>query len=119
MGELVKSGSKYSDEDRRRAVVEYCVKGVMSKVAERTGIPETTLSSWKRQEWWEAECAAVRSQINEQIFAQNLEVALKANEEVMDRLKNGDEVVTKDGLQRIKMKGRDVAVVGGITGTRA
>jgi len=44
MSELVKSGSKYSDEDRRKAVVEYCVNGVMSKVSDCTDIPETTLS---------------------------------------------------------------------------
>ena len=44
MGELVQGRSKYSDEDRRRAAVEYCVSGLMTKVSECTDIPETTLS---------------------------------------------------------------------------
>ena len=53
MDELVGSGSKYSDEDRRRAVVEYFVAGNMKLVAERTGIPRTTLNGWKQSDWWD------------------------------------------------------------------
>ena len=39
MGELVNGRSRYSDADRRRAVVEYCISGLMTKVSESTGIP--------------------------------------------------------------------------------
>ncbi|MCZ6686989.1 MAG: hypothetical protein O7C69_04730, partial [Gammaproteobacteria bacterium] len=47
-------GSKYTDEDRRRAVIEYCVHGVMSKVVKITGIPDTTLAHWKnKSDWWD------------------------------------------------------------------
>ncbi len=71
MGELVHSRSKYSDEDRRRAVVEYCVSGNMLKVSKVTGIPDTTLATWKNQSpWWDDEVATVRDEIGEQILAQ-------------------------------------------------
>ena len=40
-------GSRYSDVQRRAAVVEYIVLGNMAKVSEMLGIPETTLSDWK------------------------------------------------------------------------
>ena len=39
--------SKFSDEDRRNAVVHYCVLGNMQRVADATGIPRTTLISWR------------------------------------------------------------------------
>ena len=42
-------------------------------------------------------------------------LVIKTNEEAMDRVENGDHVLTKDGiLVRVPMRGRDLAVVGGI-----
>ena len=52
MGKLVHSRSKYTDDERRRAVVEYCVSGLMTKVSECTDIPATTLSTWKNETDW-------------------------------------------------------------------
>jgi hypothetical protein len=68
MGELVQGRSKYTDEDRRKAVVEYCVSGVMTKVSDATGIPDTTLCTWKnKSDWWDDLVATVRSEIDEQL----------------------------------------------------
>ena len=137
MGDLVETGSKYSDDDRRQAVVEYCVHGVMSKVSDTTAISETTLSHWKnKSDWWDNAVAEVRSEINEQILAQNLTNAMKAGDELADRIENGDQKLLKvkraikhdDGSVEISedyelraepMKGRDVAVVGGIVQDKA
>ena len=60
MGDLVETGSKYSDEDRRRAVAEYCVHGTISQVSKATGIPGRTLSGWKNTDWWVCEYTKVR-----------------------------------------------------------
>ena len=93
MGELVNGRSKYSDDKRRQAVVEYCVNGLMTKVSESTGIPETTLATWKNKTvWWDDLVVSVRSEINDRILANNLEIATKAGERVLDSLENGDEV---------------------------
>ncbi len=137
MGELVNGRSKYSDEDRRRAVVEYCVSGLMSKVSECTDIPETTLATWKNKtDWWDDLVVAVRSEINEQILAQNLANAMKAGDALTDRIENGDQKLLKvkrtikhdDGSVEISedyelraepMKGRDLAVVTGIVQDKA
>ena len=92
MGELVQGRSKYSDEDRRRAVVEFCTNGVMTRVSDATGIANTTLTHWKnKSDWWDGLVAQVRNEIGEQILAQNMEIASKAGELVLDSLKNGDE----------------------------
>jgi len=110
MGKLVKARSKYSDVDRRRAVVEYCVHGLMTKVSEATGIPDTTLATWKNKS----------HEINDQILAQNLEIATKANERVLDSLENGDEKLVWDKdkgehvIMRVKPTGKDSMVMSGI-----
>jgi len=137
MGELVNGRSKYSDEDRRRAVVEYCVSGLMTKVSTVTGIPDTTLATWKnKSDWWEELTATVRSEISERILAQNLTNATSASEALADRIKNGDQKLLKvkkaikhdDGsvevsedyeLRAEPMKGRDLAVVTGIVQDKA
>ena len=126
MSDLVSGGSKYSDEDRRRAVIEYCVHGVMSKVSKLTGIPEQTLSTWKNDtSWWGELVVEARSEINEHILAQNLEIATKAGERVLDSLENGDEKLIWDKdkgkhvIKRVKPSGKDCAVIGGISQDKA
>ncbi len=119
-------GSKYTDEDRRRAVIEYCVHGVMSKVVKITGIPDTTLAHWKnKSDWWDTLVAEVRNEINEKILAQNMEIAKKAGERVLDSLENGDEKLIWDKaksehvITRVKPTGKDASVMGGIAQDKA
>jgi hypothetical protein len=73
----------------------------MSKVSALTGIPETTLAHWKNKaDWWDEMVAEVRSQIGEAILAQNLQIATKAAERVLDSLENGDEKLIWDKDKR-------------------
>ena len=53
MSKLVAQGSKYDDEIRRKAVLEYSLCGSLAKVSEATGVPRKTLSDWFRSEWWD------------------------------------------------------------------
>ena len=126
MGDLAKSGSKYSDEDRRRAVVEYCVAGNMTRVSDITGIPNTTLAHWKnKSDWWDELIVEVRNEIAEQILAQNLLIATKAGERVLDSLANGDEKLVWDKSKNehvkilVKPTGKDASVMGGISQDKA
>ena len=126
MSKLVQRGSKYTDEDRRRAVVEYCVNGNMTKVSDQTGIPQTTLSHWKRNtDWWVELVAEVRTEIGDQILSQNLQIATKAGERVLDSLENGDEKLVWDKnkgehvIKRVKPTGKDSMVMSGISQDKA
>ncbi len=115
MGDLVETGSKYSDEDRRRAVAEYCVHGTISQVSKATGIPGRTLSGWKNTDWWVCEYTKVRAQKEEEITANNLAIITAAQEGIKDRIANGDHHLNKDGkLVRVPVKARDLSVVSGI-----
>jgi len=137
MGELVNGRSKYSDEERRRAVVEYSVSGLMTKVAAVTGIPDTTLATWKNKtDWWDDLVVSVRNETKDIILAQNLTNARASGEALADRIENGDQKLVKvkraikhdDGsvemtedyeLRAEPMKGRDLAIVTGITQDKA
>lgn len=62
MGELVKRGSKYSDEDRRNVVVNYALYGNQEKVSEIVNIPSSTISGWRNHsDWWDDLLAEVRN----------------------------------------------------------
>lgn len=122
----VERGSKYTDQQRREAVVEYGIHGNMTKVAEVTGIPETTLAGWKNNsDWWVSLLAEARIEISDRILPQNLKIAEKANERVLDSLENGDEKLvwhkTKNDyvIKRVKPTGKDASVMGGIAQDKA
>ena len=59
-GALMSKGSKYSDQDRLRAVQEYHRCGSLAEVSESTGIPRKTLGDWFRTGWWDELLAEVR-----------------------------------------------------------
>ena len=118
MGKQVKARS-YTDDQKIKAAVSYAHKGSFSEVARDTGIPRTTLIGWSKHGLWDDAVVKARQQITDKILAQNLAIATKANEVVLDRLENGDSVVTKDGVISVPMKGRDAAVVGGIMQDKA
>ena len=104
----------YTDQDKRAAVMEYLIKGNQAVVSRALGIPEMTLSTWRTTDWWESLEVELRSEKKDQIEAELSTIIEKAHKETIDRLDNGDEVNTKDGIKRIKMRGRDTATVGAI-----
>jgi transposase-like protein len=113
MSEMVGKGSKYTDEDRRRAVVEYYVGGNMAKVSTSTGIPESTLCEWKKTDWWVQETEEVRSKKGDEFDANLTKLIDSAFEEAKDRVEQGDYRVNKEGkLIRVPMSGRDLVIAG-------
>ncbi len=62
-------GSRYSDEDRRKAVQEYLVCGSLAMVGEAMGIPRKTLSDWFRSKWWNQLTAELRQEDGEPVTA--------------------------------------------------
>ena len=57
MGALAeaKPSSPYTDEQRRSAALLYAIKGNQALVGRELDIPETTLSAWRKTEWWDEE----------------------------------------------------------------
>ena len=126
MSDLVGPGSKYTDSQRRQAALEYSIQGVMTKVAESTGIPRQTLDGWLKSSWWDSVTGAVRQgkeelirQQEEIILASNAAIAIKAGEVVMDRLEHGDVRLIREGggyvERRVPVSTRDAVLAGGLS----
>ena len=126
MSKIVAPGSKYTDEDRRQVVVEYCALGNLEQVARNIGIPARTIQGWaKNADWWDTLVTEVRGQINEQILTKNLKIASKAGERVLDSLEHGDEKIVWDKVKgehvtkRVMPSGKDSMVMSGIAQDKA
>ena len=122
----VEKGSKYTDQQRREAVLEYSVHGNMTKVAEVTGIPDSTLSHWKHHsDWWDTLLGNLRNEISDRILPQYLEIVEKANERQVDSLENGDEKLVWDPIKKkhvvklVKPTGKDASFMGGLAQDKA
>ena len=118
MSELVGQGSRYSDQDRREAVIQYAIHGSLQKVSDITGIPRTTLIGWKQHEsgYWQTLLDEVRQQTEDEIEAFHTRIIKRASEEVLDRLEHGDYKLTKDGdTVRVPVAARDAATIGAIS----
>jgi len=68
MNEQIMERSKYSDEDRRRVVIEYHIHGTQTKVAKITGIPRRTISDWTQTEWFVEQSQAMEAQAEQLIL---------------------------------------------------
>ena len=98
----------------------------MTKVAEVTGIPDSTLSHWKQHsDWWDTLLGDLRNEISDRILPQNLQIAERANERVLDSLENGDEKLVWDKekkkhvIKRVKPGAYQSMLVSGISQDKA
>ena len=86
MGDIVKRGSKYSDEQRMEVAVLYAVSGNAKQVAKDTGIPRTTIVGWKNQEWWQDVVEQLRTQNTDKALAKYAQMVDKAQDIALEKL---------------------------------
>jgi len=111
----ISQGSKYSDEDMRRAALEYSIHGNITRVSEITNIPDSTLCDWKKHDWWDTLIGEYRERNKDLIDAQLEQLAIKGFQAMHDRIDHGDTYITKDGKQARKpVSLRDVSTASGI-----
>ncbi len=127
MGQKAKSASLYTNrKDRRRVVIEYYIKGNDQAVADITGISRQTINTWRlHSDWWDELLGEVRHEIDDQILGQNLQIAIKSGEGVLDSLENGDEKLVWDKekkehvIKRMKPSAYHSMLVSGISQDKA
>ncbi|MFB3101059.1 MAG: hypothetical protein ACE1ZM_06410, partial [Gammaproteobacteria bacterium] len=101
-----------------------------TKVAKITGIPQTTIADWIKTEWFAEQSLALDAQIERKILAKNQKIIDASQDELLDRVLNGDSKLVKtkkavtndDGslkvledyeLKRVPMPGRDLNITSG------
>jgi len=115
MGDFVVRGSRYSDEDRRAAVLLYLIYGNVTRVARQLDIPATTIQGWRQSDWWDVLSVEVREEKEEEVRAHLTNIVGAAFEELEDRLANGNVRLLKDGTQvRVPISGRDAAWIAAV-----
>ncbi|MDE2106352.1 MAG: hypothetical protein KGL39_54555 [Patescibacteria group bacterium] len=87
----------YTPEEKFNAVVHYYQHSNLKKLETDLGIPYTTARTWLEQEWWHDLMAKVIKDFDAEMRANGLAIIKKAQAEIMDRLENGDAVLTKTG----------------------
>ncbi len=112
-------GSKYSNEQRIEAVVNYMVHGTLTKASEACSIPLTTLHDWKQTEWWEQLTEEVRNEKEDEFRAAFTRIIDAANKRVEEALEKGEAklVKTKDGYEerRVPVGAKDATMIAAIS----
>ena len=86
MSNMVEKGSKYTDEQRTEAAIQFAVLGNMKQVAKRTGIPRSTIIGWKDKDWWTEIVTTALSEKREQHIAKYSRIVDKAQDVTLEKL---------------------------------
>lgn len=115
-GTLYCPSSKYTPEQHYEAVAWFYATGDLGAVEKKMGIPNRTLSDWRHSEWWAQIAQKIEEEQEQEIRAKNSNIIRRAQEEILDRLENGDAALAKDGsIRRVPVKAKDAAVIGSIS----
>ena len=110
--ELTHANSPYSAEDRVAVAIAYLMTGENSHQAAALcpfDIEPGTIRQWKKRGgWWLLAMDLARKFLNEELEAKYTVMMHKTVDSLMDRLEHGDEVITKDGIQRVEVKAADL-----------
>lgn len=105
----------YPEEKKIEAAAVYAATGSMIRVEEVTGVPMSTLKSWRASEDFQILLREVWEENNERIDAKFTEIIQKSLDQVIDRLDNGDFIVTRTGqLVRKPISAKELSLVQAI-----
>ncbi|MHC4240605.1 MAG: transposase [Planctomycetota bacterium] len=118
--EMTDSRSDFTAEDKLAVVMAYLISGGNSvKAAKLSAIHEmkaNTIRQWKkRAKWWPNAEAHAKALLQKDLDARYTQMMHRTQEEIMDRVENGDEVILKDGSTgRKALGGKDLTYIHGI-----
>jgi hypothetical protein len=106
----------YTDAERLEVMRQYLLLGTTRAASEATGVPEGTIKSWKTlyREWWDRTVNELITELEGDYRPGWVRVLGKAMEAIEDRIVHGDHVLTKDGLKRVPVKGKELGIILGI-----
>ena len=109
--------AKYTEEEKLIAVTAYVMTGSVAGVVRLTGLKHQIISDWKNNSsWWPDIYVQIKKQKQEEVDGTLTTIIHAASGELLDRIVNGDEVVTKDGdVIKRKMSGKELGWVLGVT----
>ena len=104
--------AKVAPELKIQAATCFMMTGTVTAAAKMCGLDQRLISDWRNHsEWWETVLGKLKKEKQEELDASLTEVIHLSAGSLKDRLINGEEVVTKDGVIKRKLGGRDVATI--------
>lgn len=105
----------YTEAQRNAAVAAYVTLGSFPKAAAVTGISESCIRLWAKEEWFQEAARRVGQEETDGIKATFTRIAQAASAGLEDRLEKGDEVVLKDGtIVNKKVAAKELAIIAGV-----
>jgi hypothetical protein len=90
----------------------FMLSGTVSGAARLSGLDQRLISAWKKDAlWWDPVLAAIKHEKQDELDSKFTALIHDAADALSDRLKNGEEVVTKDGIIKKKLGGRDISMM--------
>lgn len=108
------TGSRYSDQQRREAVMLYVLHGNWRRVSELTRIPERTLNDWSIQPWFATMLAELRAEKGAEFDGALTRVLDEATKQLLDRLQHGDPYIVGGQVKRRPVAAIDLAIIAGV-----
>lgn len=88
---------KHDEQVKLAALAHFASSGSVTATAEATGLPKSTLQTWTSSEEGMELVGQVRTTLRHAVAADLVTVTRKAIAATLDRLENGDEVITGQG----------------------
>lgn len=103
----------WPEKKRMEVLTTFLATGSQAQTAAITGIPEPTIISWRKQDWWKERIAEMKSDNSLVLDNKLTKIMDKALEAVVDRIDNGEFIydTKSDRLIRVPAKLRDVQKV--------
>lgn len=103
----------WSDKKRLEVLTTFLATGSQAHTSAITGVPEETIRTWRKADWWLERAKEIKSDNNIQLDQRLTKVMDKALDAVIDRIENGEYMYdprTGD-IVRVPAKLRDVQKV--------
>ena len=85
-GHMAKQVTHWTREQKQQAAIQYAIQGSLAKIERDMGIPDATVSTWKKEEWWVELVGALRNEKSEEHRAQYVRIVGKAQKRVLKAL---------------------------------
>lgn len=90
----------------------FMLTGTVKGTARLTGLDHRLISEWKNKAlWWPEVLGKIKQEKQDELDSKFTHLIHTVAEGIEDRLTNGEEVITKDGIVKKKLGGRDLTTM--------
>jgi hypothetical protein len=105
---------KFTKDQKVYACIVHTCTGSLSRTGSITQINPSTIANWRNKSWWAVVSNQIQKIRNDVLEAKLTEIIEEATDQMLDRIRNGDEVYNhlNGEVKRIPVKFKDLADSG-------